>query len=423
MSRWIVSLAGSVFLGITLFAFDGRGWAEESAPARAEEAVLMDAVMETPSRSDLEPADEVSKPQERFSREWWESRGISVSTSYTAEGFTRAYGGADAKHRAQYLGGVGTSLTLELSKLKIGRGQVFISGQDIHGRGINMFGLGAVQAPSSLDNPTFTKLVEAFYSDTYLKDRLSIKVGRQYADTEFDTAENGTEFVNSSYGHIPTVPLPTYPYPSFGGSVWFTPTERISAGVGVYKGNYVSAQDPVDEAASPSLKGAFTIAEVQFKTFSNQAAHCSVVRVGTWQQGRGAWLTNQGVITATDPVRNYGVYATADYSFGKRSEGNRAPGVFFQWGWAPADRNAISGYWGTGIAYPGLISRRKQDSAGLGVTQVKLATGERESIVELFYKWQANKYFFVQPDLQWVHSPAGDGRNALLTAVRLTMTL
>jgi porin len=423
MNRWIVSLAGAVFFAIMLFALDGRLWAEETAPERAAEAALMDVVMETPLRPDLEPAAEVSQPQERFSREWWESRGVSVTSSYTAEGFTSAYGGAEPNHRAQYLGSVNTSLTLDFSKIGFARGQVFLSGQNIHGRGINVFGLGAVQAPSSLDNPTFTGLVEAFYSDTYLKERLSIKVGRQYADTEFDATENGGEFVNSSYGHIPTVPLPTYPYPSFGGSLWYTPTERISAGVGVYKGNYVSAQDPGDEAASPSLKEAFTIAEVQFRPLSSEAAHSTVIRLGAWQQARGAWLTNQGVVTATDPVRNYGVYATADYSFGKRSAEDRAPGLFFQFGWAPADRNAMSGYLGAGIAYPGLISRRRQDSAGLGVTQVKLSSGERESIVELFYKWQVNKNVFIQPDLQWVHSPAGDGRNALLTAVRLTMTL
>ena len=420
MYRSIVAFA---FFAIMILAFDGSGWAEENAPTRSEEAALMKVVMEVAASPDLEPAAEVPKPQDRFSREWWGSRGISVGTSYTAEGFTGPCGGVDPQHRVQYLGSVNSSLTLELSKLKIGRGQVFVSSQAIHGRGINVFGLGAVQTPSSLDNPTFTKLVEAFYSDSYLKDRLSIKAGRQYADSQFDATENGTEFVNSSYGHIPTVPLPTYPYPSLGGSVWYTPAARISAGVGVYKGDYASVQDPSDAAATPSLKGAFTIAEVQWKPLGNQAAHSTVVRVGTWQQGSGAWLATQGVVTAKDPVRNYGVYATADYSFGRRSEEHRAPGIFFQWGWAPADRNAISGYWGAGIAYPGVISRRKQDSAGLGATQVRLSTGERESVVEMFYKWQANKYFFVQPDLQWVHSPSGDGRHAILAAVRLNMTL
>ena len=414
MNRWMVSF-GALFFGLILFALDVPGWAQETASPRATESALMETV--------LESADEGSEPRKGFSREWLESRGIFPNASYTAEGFTSLYGGADSKHRVQFLGSVNTSLALDLSKMNLGRGQIFISAQDIHGRGINMFGLGAVQTPSSFDNPTMTKLIEAFYSDTYHKDRLHIKVGRHYADTEFDVAENGAEFVNSSYGLIPTIPLPTYPYPDFGVSAWYTPTQRISAGAGVYRGKYPSGQDPIDEAASPSPKGVFTLAEVQFKPFANPAAHYSIVRLGAWQQGRGAWLAQQGTVTATDPVRNYGVYATADYSFRKRSSESRAPGIFMQWGWAPADRNAIAGYWGTGIAYPGLIPARRQDSAGLGVTQVALSSGKRETVMEVFYKWQATQRMYVQPDLQWVHNPSGDGRNALLTAVRLTVTL
>ena len=412
MNRWMVSF-GSLFFGLILFALEVPGWAQASP--RATESALVETV--------LESAEEGPEPREGFSREWLESRGIFLNASYTAEGFTSLHGGADPKHRAQYLGSVNTSLTLDLSKMQLGRGQIFMSAQKIHGRGINLFGLGAVQTPSSFDNPTMTKLIEAFYSDTYLKDRLTIKAGRQYADTEFDAVENGAEFVNSSYGHIPTVPLPTYPYPDFGVSAWYAPTPRISAGAGVYRGVYPSAQDPVAEAATPSRKGVFTIAEVQWKPFANPNAHYSVVRLGAWQQERGAWLAQQGTATATDPVRNYGVYGTADYSFRKQSSESRAPGIFLQWGWAPADRNAIAGYWGTGIAYPGLIAGRKQDSAGLGVTQVCLSSGERETVMEVFYKWQANKRISVQPDLQWVNNPSGDGRNALLTAVRLAVTL
>jgi carbohydrate-selective porin OprB len=52
------------------------------------------------------------------------------------------------------------------------------------------------------------------------------------------------------------------------------------------------------------------------------------------------------------------------------------------------------------------------------VTQARLAAGN-ETVVETFYKLQATKRVFVQPDIQWFNRPSGNGRNVLLGGLRV----
>ena len=365
------------------------------------------------------PASRQFEPQvgetsgERRSREWLESRGISFETIYRAEAFSNLRGGTDGKRGGEYLGSADASLTFDLAKLHIGRGAIVVSGQSLHGQGINDRKVGAVQAASNLDDVPFNKLIEAYFTDSILHRRLTFKVGRLYSDADFNVIENGADFLNSSYGSIPTVPMPTYPSPQFGATLWTALTSRISVGAGIYHAQNI---DSLDESASPVSTGTFTILETKVDPFSRAAAFHGSYRVGVWQQGKSTWNANN-LLT---PVRTYGVYGTGDHWFRKplSSGGNVGPGVFFQVGWSPSDRNEIKSYWGVGAAYPGFVPTRSNDSIGIGVTQARLAVG-RETVVEAYYKIQLTKRVFVQPDAQWVNRPAGDGHDALLGGLRL----
>ena len=352
-----------------------------------------------------------------FNREWLAQRGVTFSVGYTAEAFTNVRLDEQRRRGAEYLGSFDANIDFDLTKLQLARGHVVINAENVHGRSINNSRVGAFQAPSNLDSGSFSKFTELYYADSYAGDRVRIKAGRQYADSDFSVTENAAEFLNSSYGLVPTIPCPTYPTPMPGVSVWAVPARWISAGVGVYRGGTLESSSL---SGARYKQGLFSIAEVNLNPYSPTSTFHGVYRVGVWQQRRGA-LRNDDA----RQVRNRGVYATADHWFRRaRSSGeNVGPGVFVQAGWSPADRNEVTAYFGGGISWQGLIGARHEDSVGIGITQAKLSLSGRETATEVFYRWQASKKLAVQPDVQWIRRPYGSGRSAVVAGMRAVMTL
>jgi porin len=354
---------------------------------------------------------------ENFSREWLESRGVTYSVTYRAESFANLRGGSDRNFGGEYLGSVDTSISFDLKKLTFGRGRIVVSSQHLHGRSINARKVGAIQSISNLDNAGFTKVTEAYYTDAYLDDKVAIKFGRLYADADFGALANGGDFINASYGLIPTVPMPTYPAPQVGGSVWIAPLSWMSVGAGVFKGDSLA---PVAEGGVETTKGVFALTEAKITPYSKTASFHGSYHVGIWRQADGAHLAT--ATSTSSPVANYGVYATGDHWFHKPNSAgeNVGPGIFFQLGASPSDRNEVNRFVGGGVAWPGMIPQRSYDSVGVGITRATLAaTDKSETVTELFYKFQATKKLYIQPDLQWVNKPAGVGANALLGGFRI----
>ena len=300
-----------------------------------------------------------------------EQKGVSFRLSYTAEASTNGAGG-------QYLGSLASTALFDLTHLGFGRGQVYVSAQTLHGEGINGRLIGAIQAPSNLDEMSFAKFIETWYSDSYLQGRLRIKAGRQYADTEFGAIENGGDFLNASYGVLPTAPMPTYPDPELGVAAWAAPTNRVSLGVGVYRGRALSGRAP------------FRVFEGRF-----QWSQRSTWRAGWWQQ-----------------AGNHGAYVVAEHKF--RDEGEQNPAVFVRLGWAPAARNEVGAYAGGGLVYRGF---------GVGLSSVRPAAGNIESVCEVFYKHRFMGKIILQPDLQRVVNAGGSGRRAFAVGVRVSIQL
>jgi porin len=300
-----------------------------------------------------------------------EHMGVSFGLSYTAEASTDGAG-------AQYLGSLASTALFDLTHLGLGRGQVYVSAQALHGEGNNDRLIGAIQAPSNLDEKSFAKFIETWYSDSYLQGRLRIKAGRQYADTEFGAIENGGDFLNASYGVLPTAPMPTYPDPALGVALWAAPTRRVSLGVGVYRGGDLSGRAP------------FRVFEGRF-----QWPQRSTGRAGWWQQ-----------------AGNHGAYVVAEHRF--RDQGEQILAVFIRLGWAPAARNEVRAYAGGGLVYRGF---------GVGLSSVRPAAGNIESVYEVFYKHRFTEKIVLQPDLQRVVNPGGTGRRTFVAGVRVSVQL
>ena len=343
----------------------------------------------------------------RFTREWLESKGVTLDFGYRGETFTNLQGGLDSNRGANFLGSADTTIIFNLSKLRLGRGAIVVSAQSLHGRGINDRKVGAMQAASNLDDAHFNKFVEVYFTDSFAHERFTFKAGRLYADADFNVIENGGDFLNAAYGLIPTIPMPTSPAPQFGASLWTKATSWLSLGGGAYRGVSmdVDGDEPVQLYGPLHHRRSETLSRIR-RTPPSMAAIVSASGNRTAAPAIRTIQPRPPATTASTPP------AITGSTKRRPPAAMSGPGVFFQLGWSPSDRNLISRYWGAGVAYPSFSSRRSQDSIGLGVTQARLPTGKNETVTEAFYKIQATKKVFVQPDLQWVNRPSGDGRNA-----------
>ena len=107
--------------------------------------------------------------------------------------------------------------------------------------------------------------------------------------------------------------------------------------------------------------------------------------------------------------------------------GDRALNVFMRAMAAPGDRNLIDVYADGGFTFKGLLERRNNDLAGIGLAVGRvspaaaafdsdLATAlgrpypvrDYEAVVELTYQWKLAEKWFVQPDLQYIFHPGGN---------------
>ena len=78
-----------------------------------------------------------------------------------------------------------------------------------------------------------------------------------------------------------------------------------------------------------------------------------------------------------------------------------------------------------GLVYTGLIPNRNHDHLGAGVTWAELFQGgtNQETVCELFYKAWITPHLSLQPDLQYIATPSGILRDALVVGVRFQVVL
>jgi porin len=91
---------------------------------------------------------------------------------------------------------------------------------------------------------------------------------------------------------------------------------------------------------------------------------------------------------------------------------------------ASKSKNEHRYYFGLGSNYYGIFSEEGKDILGLAVNffDLRKTIHQYETTLELYYKWQFNKNFAIQPDIQYIINPSGTDTklsNALVSILRL----
>lgn len=374
------------------------------------------------------------------------SGAMTFEYIYTGETFTKAFGGINPGIRpTNYRSNFDLVSTLDTEKMGWWTGGRFlVYGQNLTGRPLSATEVGDFQLFSNLDSTIsatdradFTTVAEYWYEHVAMDQRLRFKIGKQDANADFALTDLGGEFVHSSFGLPPMIPLPTFPSQALGVATFLNITEPLTFGFGIYDGTLPSGPQGVRWGFDTlGHNGAISLYQLQWQPqfgFNDQLP--TTLRTGMWHHsGNDLWTE----LTANPNPRlfnqNYGVFTTWDQMIFKEeycTENDQGLGIFFQFGWAPGNRNAIQEYYGGGLVYKGLLPCRDQDVIGLGFANAlfsggfqqfnaaqAIPMGKYETAVELFYKYQVGNYMSLQPDIQYIANPSGQYADALVPGMR-----
>ncbi len=357
-----------------------------------------------------------------------EYEGISAEYIYTSEVFTVAHGGTTSSNATRYRGNLDLVLTGDTEAMDLWEGgRFFVYGNSYHGQALTGNFVGDAQFYSNIDStprsPNEFLLMEYWYEHAFADGDIIVKVGKQDSNADFAYVDLGGDFMNSSFGFSPTIPLPTWPNPGLGLAAFLNLTDVLQYKVGFYDGSPSLGAFTGGRSGFDSLgeNGAITLNELTFMPQLGTAGDLpGTYRAGAWYHTHSFDNLETGVGTVNG---NHGFWTSADQMIWKEPGSDEEPqglGMFLQYGWSPPDRNAVTSYFGTGLTYRGLISNRDYDLLGLGLASAGFSAAgtTREDAVELFYKAQINDWATIQPDVVYIASPSGTGSDALLVGIR-----
>ena len=163
--------------------------------------------------------------------------GMSFVLQSLDESFANPDGALNAIEDSRYAGLTDVIFTIDTEGAGWWKGGFFfIDLQNSRGGDISEV-VGDIQGISNIVAPPGTRFSEYFIDQNFADGRYRLKIGKQDANADFVVSEGGGEFINSSFGIIPTVPLPTYPAPALGVMGGWSPSKVIHVKAGYWDGS------------------------------------------------------------------------------------------------------------------------------------------------------------------------------------------
>ena len=357
-----------------------------------------------------------------------EDRGVSLFGSYTCEVWGNTTGGL--KTGSVYTGLLEFGAEVDLEKLvdwsggSVGTSWLWLSGRDASEDLVGNF-----LTISNIAGFNTLRMMELWFQQNFLEDKISLRLGNITADSEFLVSDFGGLFINAEFGWpaLASMNMPgggaAYPTGGLGARVELQPTDWMSFRSGVFLTNLIPQN--INRAGfrwDLNAKQAVTwMNEVCFSHGTDEK--CGVlpgfVKAGMWLQ-TGA---EANPLNPSSNLPNTGFYLLADQLLiPERHEdgsiGDEGLGSFAGIGFTPPNRNVVDFYLNAGLSYKGLLPGREADTCGISCGLASLSNGadgalreegltpqDAEMVLEATYQCVLAPCFFVQPDIQYIINP------------------
>lgn len=260
-----------------------------------------------------------------------------------------------------------------------------------------------------------------------------ISAGMHDLNSEFMLSNYAGDFINSSFGIMPSVslnvPVSIFPATTFGGLISYS-QGNFDVLLGFYNLNYEFFEEETFHFNNHFYQRGFLgVAEMHYRWFNNNK-QVAEFRWGGYlkkcnepnRENMPAECVNQ---------LNYGFFVIGDFNLMKFTSGSTI-GAFVQAGLAPQSINWASQYIGGGFSYRCTPRKYFPEQIGIAVGSVELNefqndgfvnTNQSETVIEATATIPLTQRIKLQPDVQYILSPSGIYNNALVALFRLKFNL
>lgn len=348
---------------------------------------------------------------------------LELEASYISDNVANVSGGI--KKGYAYLGMANLRLGLNTESAGLWKnGKLYINAANTHGSTPSADLVGDIQVLSNIEAGNHTFVQELWYSQSIKN--FDITIGLQDLNVEFVNSENGSLFINSSFGIMPiisnNVAAPIFPLTALGLTVKWNFSEKSTWLLALYDGC------PLDFEENPynlrwdfkPTDGVLSISEYHLRTsvFNRE----SIFKFGAVMHRH---FEEKSEIPDSIRKTTIGFYTTADVVL--YSNNDRNVNLFAQAGYSPSSKSINDKYLTLGVNCNGFLKKDKSDYLGLALARESVKNVLKpETAIELTYHFPVTRNIFIQPDIQYIINPAGKGRNldnSLVCLLRCGLTI
>lgn len=411
--------------------------------------MAMPALGEEPA-SDVAPGDPAAcgarAERDTLTGDWFgygdrlAARGLSLALSATQVYQGVMHGGqATGRHAGRYAGSYDLEAEVDLEAAAGLRGaSVYVLAEGSWSEGLDASSVGSLFGVNDdAGGDRSADVTELWYQQALAGGKVLVRAGKvdltggfecRGCPVSFDgnafANDETTQFLNGALVNNPAIPFPDN---GLGLVVHAEPVPGWYVSVGI--------ADAQADARETGFRTAFHGEDYFFSVYetglvvdvpSVQGPRRGAYRVGFWYDPQPKDRFDGG--SERDDM---GLYASLDQVLLRESDDpadSQGLGVFFRFGCADQDLNAVRTFWSAGAQYQGLLPGRDADVLGVGVARCRLTdaagagfTARHETALEAYYAIQVAPWLTVSPHVQFVANPGGDGTvpDAAILGVRV----
>jgi porin len=270
--------------------------------------------------------------------------------------------------------------------------------------------LGDIQTADNLEAPPVTRLFEAWISRQWGRDNrsLTLRAGLIDLNSQFDSVDPASLMINSSHGIGPDLSRSgqngpsIYPVSALGTTLTAVPSDRWTFRLGLFGGVPGDPDRPRALVAERLGRhdGLLTIGQVD-----RQLGKSSRIEAGLWRYSARADGIDGG------RPHDAGAYVSLEAPL----PGPPRVTGWVRAGFADGRAQAVGGYLGLGAVQSGTFAKRPDDRLGIAIAHAVVSdqgvavldVHHAETSLELSYQLKLGEQVAVQPDLEFIHHPAG----------------